>query len=445
MVAMEENHSHLAVMEPDPKAPGGVRLQFEGFMINVLAYLAQGLNFSYTFRRPPDRAWGVKLRNGSFTGMVGQVHRERADERAGQGLIHCTVTDALQDVNLGLGPFAINAARYEAGDFTWPINFMVVKVLGGRGSPEVDPWGFLLPFDPWVWAALFSFFLLLSVTSYFLSTVFSKKGSKKEDFATKNLHFIGIMFRQYIPFTFHAGLMLAIQYVLLNHTASLGPTAMWVGEGGCWWQRVVLGVWMLMTMVLTRSYEGNLMSLLAVRHLPQPYQTLRDVVDDPSVVMVWEKQGAPMLAVIDATFGIYEVKKKEEQGRLKVLQRIDYDSILDEVIRQHKVIIDYDLVTTGTISKHFSRTGNQEEVVCGLKLLISDITSVQRVTISTGRCDLYVGHGNILAQPIALMSQKDSPLIPALNERITSMSYADGPCGGPGGGSCRSVPGSGGR
>ncbi|KAK8373604.1 hypothetical protein O3P69_017758 [Scylla paramamosain] len=78
MVAMEENHSHLAVMEPDPKAPGGVRLQFEGFMINVLAYLAQGLNFSYTFRRPPDRAWGVKLRNGSFTGMVGQVHREDA-------------------------------------------------------------------------------------------------------------------------------------------------------------------------------------------------------------------------------------------------------------------------------------------------------------------------------------------------------------------------------
>ncbi|XP_063872532.1 probable glutamate receptor [Scylla paramamosain] len=380
MVAMEENHSHLAVMEPDPKAPGGVRLQFEGFMINVLAYLAQGLNFSYTFRRPPDRAWGVKLRNGSFTGMVGQVHRE--------------------DVNLGLGPFAINAARYEAGDFTWPINFMVVKVLGGRGSPEVDPWGFLLPFDPWVWAALFSFFLLLSVTSYFLSTVFSKKGSKKEDFATKNLHFIGIMFRQYpfhIPRWINASNSIPAN-VLLNHTASLGPTAMWVGEGGCWWQRVMLGVWMLMTMVLTRSYEGNLMSLLAVRHLPQPYQTLGDVVDDPSVVMVWEKQGAPMQAVIDATFGIfYEVKKKEEQGRLRVLQRIDYDSILDEVIRQHKVIIDYDLVTTGTISKHFSRTG---------------------------RCDLYVGHGNILAQPIALMSQKDSPLIPALNERITSMSEA---------------------
>ncbi|MPC14320.1 Glutamate receptor ionotropic, kainate 4 [Portunus trituberculatus] len=294
----------------------------------------------YTFRRPPDRAWGVKLRNGSFTGMVGQVHRE--------------------DVNLGLGPFAINAARYEAGDFTWPINFMAVKVLGGRGSPEVDPWGFLLPFDPWVWAALFAFLLLLSVISYSLSTVFSKKGYKRENFATKNLHFTSIMFRQYLfrtPSWINTCKSIPTT-VLLKYTAPLGPAAVWVASGGWMWQRVVLGVWMLMTMVLTRSYEGNLMSLLAVRHLPQPYQTLRDVVDDPSVIMVWEKQGAPMQAVIDATFGIfYEVKKKEEQGRLKLLRRIDYDAILGEVIRQHRVIIDYDLVTTGTISKHFSRTG----------------------------------------------------------------------------------------
>lgn len=94
--------------------------------------------------------------------------------------------------------------------------------------------------------------------------------------------------------------MRACQYLTLPflNTASFGPAAVWVGEDGWWWHRVVLGVWMLMTMVLTRSYEGNLMSLLAVRHLPQPYQTLRDVVDDPSVVMVWEKQGAPIQAVI---------------------------------------------------------------------------------------------------------------------------------------------------
>ncbi|XP_063871752.1 ionotropic receptor 93a-like [Scylla paramamosain] len=168
-----------------------------------------------------------------------------------------------------------------------------------------------------------------------------------------------------------------------------------MGEGGWWWQRVVLGVWMLMTMVLTRSYEGNLMSLLAVRHLPQPYQTLRDVVDDPSVVMVWHKEGAPIQSVMDATSGIFhEVKSSEEQGRLMALPVIKYRSILDEVIRQKIVIIDYERITRAARGEHFSRTG---------------------------LCDFYTGEENIQAHSVAMISQKDSPLIPPLNTRIISM------------------------
>lgn len=46
LVAMERNHRHSLVMQPDPTAPGGVRVQFRGFMVTVLEYLAQGLNFS---------------------------------------------------------------------------------------------------------------------------------------------------------------------------------------------------------------------------------------------------------------------------------------------------------------------------------------------------------------------------------------------------------------
>ncbi|XP_063872489.1 uncharacterized protein LOC135106946 [Scylla paramamosain] len=171
-----------------------------------------------------------------------------------------------------------------------------------------------------------------------------------------------------------------------------------MGEGGWWWQRVVLGVWMLMTMVLTRSYEGNLMSLLAVRHLPQPYQTLRDVVDDSSVVMVWHKQGAPIQSVMDATSGIfYEVKETIKQGRLQEELPFKYLSILDEVISQRTVIIDYVRITRATRSKYFSETG---------------------------RCDFYIGLENIQANPVALISQKDSPLIPPLNARIMSLTEA---------------------
>lgn len=56
-----------------------------------------------------------------------------------------------------------------------------------------------------------------------------------------------------------------------------------------WWERVVLGLLLLTTVVLTRSYAGNLMSLLAVRHIPQPYLTLSDIIADPAATLIWLK------------------------------------------------------------------------------------------------------------------------------------------------------------
>lgn len=54
------------------------------------------------------------------------------------------------------------------------------------------------------------------------------------------------------------------------------------------WERLVLGSWMLAMLVVTQSYTGNLMSLLAVRYIPMPLQTLRALLDDIATTMVWE-------------------------------------------------------------------------------------------------------------------------------------------------------------
>ena len=56
-----------------------------------------------------------------------------------------------------------------------------------------------------------------------------------------------------------------------------------------WWERLLVGAWMLTTLVLAKSYAGNLMSLLAVRYVPQPFQTLRDVLEDKHAIMIWMK------------------------------------------------------------------------------------------------------------------------------------------------------------
>ena len=96
-----------------------------------------------------------------------------------------------QEAEVGLGPFALNAPRLEAVDFVWPISLMPVKVFGGLGSVEVDPWGFVLPFGLWVWVALLALLLLVSLGSFFLSFKFSEKDLSDNGFA-----FVSITLRQ---------------------------------------------------------------------------------------------------------------------------------------------------------------------------------------------------------------------------------------------------------
>ncbi|MPC99722.1 hypothetical protein E2C01_095152 [Portunus trituberculatus] len=79
------------------------------------------------------------------------------------------------------------------------------------------------------------------------------------------------------------------------------------------WERILLGVWILITLVLAKSYEGNLMSLLAVRHVPQPFQSLREVLDDPSIIMIWEEGGSNTQLIIGR--GTAKGKKKKVKKR----------------------------------------------------------------------------------------------------------------------------------
>lgn len=50
----------------------------------------------------------------------------------------------------------------------------------------------------------------------------------------------------------------------------------------------MLGTLALSTLVLTRSYAGNLMSLLAVRYIPMHIQSLQNVIDSSSTFLVQE-------------------------------------------------------------------------------------------------------------------------------------------------------------
>ncbi|KAG7159497.1 Glutamate receptor ionotropic, delta-2-like 11 [Homarus americanus] len=299
-VTAEEFPPHVEVRETANTS--GPRFRFSGAMTRVLELLALSLNFTYTIIRPPDGSFGTKLSNGTATGMVGMVGRK--------------------EIDLGLGPFGITAVRAEIVDYTAPIVNDYLRILGGRGKPEVDPWGFLLPLAPAVWAVMLASLVLLLTTVLLLSFCFSVR-----------VPMLSMYFR-----------------VLLQENT-------WVSSDR-WWERMVLGGWMIVMLVLTLSYSGNLMSLLAVRYIPQPFQFLRDLLEDPSTTMIWEYNTAYVNHFRTSESGIFqEVQKAEAAGRISFVLATEYPTMQDQLVREGPyVFVGEDLTIKVLMGQDFSNT-----------------------------------------------------------------------------------------
>ncbi|KAG7162309.1 Glutamate receptor ionotropic, NMDA 2B-like 1, partial [Homarus americanus] len=162
-----------------------------------------------------------------------------------------------------VGPLTVTTSRTEVVDFTSSLELRYLNILAGRGRTELDPWGFLLPFSQLVWAAILTALLVLLVATSFLPSC---------------LTYVTAWSRNRVeePFVYIR--------LLLNQDSPLASE--W------WWERLLLAVWMLTTLVLKQSYSGNLISHLAVRYIPEPYQTLREVVDDSSASVIWPRDSS---------------------------------------------------------------------------------------------------------------------------------------------------------
>nr|XP_053636405.1 probable glutamate receptor [Cherax quadricarinatus] len=349
LVALEESGFGRLVRVNDPGS-GVPKVQFQGTLVKMIDYLSGVLNFTYSFMRPPDRVWGVRLSNGSWSGMMGMVVRE--------------------EVSIGAGPFMVDRWRAEVVDFTVPMVLDYWRIMGVRGVPEVDPWGFLFPLAPLVWVAILVALMALAAAVFLMSSCSSLKSTDPNYWLQVTYNYVRILLGQ-----------------------DMNVPAYWL------WERVVLMVWMIVTLVLTRSYSGNLMALLAVRHIPQPYQTLRDVMDDPSVKLIWEKDSATVPFLRSAKSGIYrEIADAEKIGRVIFRPHPQFPEVIDTLVRRgdHVLINDeYDIKSN--IAQDFTKAG---------------------------KCSFYESKEEFLQIRLAMISQKDSPLVPALNKRMTSMTEA---------------------
>ncbi|XP_045124131.1 ionotropic receptor 93a-like [Portunus trituberculatus] len=257
----------------------------------------------------------------------------------------------------------VNLVRREAAGHTSVYAMQNVRIINGLTGLQVNPWGFLLPLTALVWAAtLGSLLWVLTIlnTLSFLPTN-----------ATSRASFCSVR-------------------VLLQQDV-VWPAQWW------WWERLVHGLWMLTVLVLAKSYAGNLMSLLAVRYVPQPFQTLRDVLDHPSVAMIWQKLSSYEQYIRSVKSGVFrEVADLEKEGRLKFHTQAQYLTSLDTLVREgDHALVDAAISLRSLIALDFSQKG---------------------------RCDFYISRDGFMPSLASMWSQKTNPLIHAFNKRIGRLS-----------------------
>ncbi|XP_071545480.1 glutamate receptor ionotropic, kainate 4-like [Panulirus ornatus] len=129
VVATEVTPNNKMVIVDDAVAPEGKRTTFVGPFANLVDYLSTAQNFSYQYVVSPDRLWGFKRVDGSWTGMIGMVKRE--------------------EVDVAFAPFGVTSTRAKVIDFTHPVLIQYWAMLGHEGGQRWTRGASCIPSGPW--------------------------------------------------------------------------------------------------------------------------------------------------------------------------------------------------------------------------------------------------------------------------------------------------------
>ncbi|XP_066963363.1 ionotropic receptor 93a-like [Macrobrachium rosenbergii] len=239
-----------------------------------------------------------------------------------------------------------------------------MATIGSTGSTEIDVWAFVMPLTFKVWLFIFAALFLVIVTMHLLVR------ATGVDMKDKIFVFVSIL--------------------IVQGSRDLERRT---------WQRMIIGAWIISTAILVFSYSGNLMSLLAVRYIPQPYQTLRDVLDDHDVTMVWEINTAYVHAFRKATSGdLLRVKELDDRNKIVYVFSTDYQKTLNTLVISGKYVLTLEAIS--------------------IKMLMAEQFT------STGKCQFYMSKGKFMPNVFAVGVQKKGPLLRPLNRRISSLAQS---------------------
>ncbi|XP_042861565.1 ionotropic receptor 21a-like [Penaeus japonicus] len=195
----------------------------DGVEVEMLDAMAKVLDYKYNVTtEPPDLKWGA-FENGSWTGMLGMVHRK--------------------EKNFTVNYFVITGERVEAFDASvsyWMEGFGMSML----SPPPLPKWrGAYYPFTSSVW-------LYLAITFVVVLIIMSIQDTLQ-------------------PEPFLGGVGSAWPYLLramFNSSIPRLPKAQW--------QRLFVGSWWLYCFIVTTAYTANLIAFLTIPVFPERIQTV---------------------------------------------------------------------------------------------------------------------------------------------------------------------------
>lgn len=208
----------------------------------VLDAISTSMNFEYEASIPPDGHIGVRLSNGSWTGIVGSVQRQEAD--------------------MSFVPIIESYERSMVGNFGPPLFFVPFGILSATGESESNVFGYILTFDWKVWALTMC---AIPILAFLLALSAATAGTIQWRKMGDRTHYYGWeLFRN-----------LLYESSPVNHTSISSS--------------ILLTSWFMGCLVIANSFAGHLKSSMAIKNPPQRIDSARDVVARPHLrPIIWK-------------------------------------------------------------------------------------------------------------------------------------------------------------
>ncbi|KAJ8298372.1 hypothetical protein KUTeg_024903 [Tegillarca granosa] len=210
---------------------------FKGFCIDLAEKVANHINFTYDLYLVPDGAYGSKLPNGTWNGMIGELTKNRAD--------------------MIIAPMTISSARERFIDFTKPYMSLGISIMIKKPSDQVaHVFSFMDPLSYEIWMCILFAYVGVSVVLFLVSRFSPTEWHVQDDSNIAN------------DFTISNSLWYSLG-AFMQQGCDISPKAI---SG-----RIVGSVWWFFTLIIISSYTANLAAFLTVERMSTPIDSAEDL------------------------------------------------------------------------------------------------------------------------------------------------------------------------